>query len=340
MRTVENTYLALLVGRYVIHYDDGKTSLFKRELLLNGLWPFNDPCGKNLTRINDVVLVAELLTELLCFGTGIPGDDAIHQRGTEEIIGFDPRGKFLLQPPEINVLLYTFFQFIAVVVDQLAGQDDKALKSELPALIEQQSKLCGEAGGRSIVRFAGRIISNAGLRGIGSDKTKLRIFGAGEVFLKLLGDIQAAGNTGDDAPALHSFPVLPAAQKQRIQPVLWGETGVEAGGGGLRQHNFCVEPGLLVHNVNEIINKGAQEVSFSKLQHAFRGVFQQITGIALLFQSLIRQSFHRGSPSDQKDIYSIDKMPRLGQSEIREKDVKKPGRKPRNANPVTMQKMK
>ena len=45
----------------------------------------------------------------------------------------------------------------------------------------------------------------------------------------------------------------------------------------LHEDNLGIKAGLFIHNINKIIDKSAQEVSFPELQHAFRRMFKQIT---------------------------------------------------------------
>lgn len=138
--------------------------------------------------------------------------------------------------------------------------------------------LAGNAAGGRVVLLAGGIEDDARLGGVGDDKAQIRIFGAIEQDAPIPLRIEAAGSAGNHAGALHWLSVLAAAEDQRIQPLL---RGVEVGGlgmaaAGLHQHHLGVKARGLVHLVDEVLHKGAQEIALAELQHALRRVLQEI----------------------------------------------------------------
>ena len=185
-------------------------------------------------------------------------------------------------------------QFLPVVVDKLAREDDEAFEAQFPALMQEERKLRGESGGRRVVRLAGGIEGDAGLGGVGDHKAQLRLARAVEELFPIALWVETAGGRGNDARCFHRLAVLAAAQDQGVEPVLLAEAigrlGVTAA--GLHQHDLGVKAGFLVQLIDKVVGKGAKEIALAELHDFFGGVFKQKALIALFFQSFKRQSFH------------------------------------------------
>ena len=160
--------------------------------------------------------------------------------------------------------------------------------------MEEKRKLGRKTGGRRIVSSAGRIKGNACFCGVGNHEAQFWLARAIEKLRPVALGIQAPGSSGDNTRAFHSLPVLTPTQDQCIETILFRETirrfGMPAS--RLNQHNFAVQASLLVHLINKMVCKSAQEVAFAKLHDALRRVFKQITGIAQFFERLKCQSIH------------------------------------------------
>ena len=52
----------------------------------------------------------------------------------------------------------------------------------------------------------------------------------------------------------------------------------------LHEHDLGVEAGLFIHQVDEIVREGAQEVALAELDDLLRRFLEEITGLALLFE--------------------------------------------------------
>ncbi len=161
-------------------------------------------------------------------------------------------------------------------------------------MVQDLGQLAGEGGGGGVGKLAGRIVDDAGLGGVGDDD--LQIVGGGQVHhgLEALGliGVQAAGHGGDNPAVIHLFPSLAAPQIQGVQAFLLVDHVCQARGDGLNQAALAVPAGLLVGQVEPVIDKGPQEIAFAELHHLFRGALENVALIAGLFQGGIIEFFH------------------------------------------------
>ena len=85
-------------------------------------------------------------------------NDAVHQSGAEGVGVVHPVDEFSFQIPILGVVVAALLQLFAVVVDQLAAQDDQTLIRSavecLVALVQHAGQLCGEAVGRNLIEGA------------------------------------------------------------------------------------------------------------------------------------------------------------------------------------------
>ena len=158
--------------------------------------------------------------------------------------------------------------------------------------VQETGQFAGEGCGRLVVKFARRVVGDAGLGGVGSQVTQVGVVGALQQCLVILIRIDAAGHRGDDALGVDLLAVFEAAQIQRVQALLLVDHFGQARGDGLAQHHFAVEAAFFVGHVKEIIHESAQEVALAELQHFFGRVLQQIAVITHLLQSFVRQFVH------------------------------------------------
>ena len=89
----------------------------------------DDPQMEDLSRIHHIVLFTDPLTQSLMLISRESSHNTVYQSGTEIILPGQPGFKLFPQFPQIRILKATFLQFFSVVVDQLAGQDDKSLQN-------------------------------------------------------------------------------------------------------------------------------------------------------------------------------------------------------------------
>ena len=167
MSAVEDAYLALLIGRHVVHHLNGESRLLEGKLVPDGLRPLNDPGREDLSGVDELVLISQLFPEARRVRLRRAGDNPVHQSRAEDILCFKPRGKAVLQCPELYIFIDAAAEFLAVVIDKLTGEDDDAGKAQLPALMQEKREFRGESGRRRILRPAGRVKGDPRLRRIG-----------------------------------------------------------------------------------------------------------------------------------------------------------------------------
>ena len=295
---VQDTYLALLVRAHIGGNEDVilEASLAEGQNVVQLGVTLDDPDAKDLADIQQRVSIAVLGFQFSNFlrVADAAGNDAVDQRAAEGAVLVDVLLEAVLQAPLLDVLVDTLQQFLAVVVDQLAGQHDDALLACLIAVIQHLGQLAGEAGCGNVLQLAGGVVDDAGLSGVGDDDLEVVAGGNGHHLVKILFliRVQAAGHAGDHALVIDLFAVFAAAQIQGVEALLLVDHLGQAGGDGLDQHALAVPVSLLVGQVEPVVNESAQEVALTELQDLFGGIFQDITVIAGLFQNLVIQSFH------------------------------------------------
>ena len=171
------------------------------------------------------------------------------------------------------VLLDAVLQHVAVQENQLAGEDNQALRGVavegLPAAVEQLHQLAGIAAGGSVVQFAGGVEGDAGLGGVRDDEANLGLVGQSHEGGILAVWVQGAANHVDALQRIHGLAVLAALQVDVVQAVLAVEPFCHTALDRLYDNDRTVEVGLLVHVPDNPINERAEEVSFAKLNHFF-----------------------------------------------------------------------
>ena len=148
-----------------------------------------------------------------------------------------------------------------------------------------------------------------GFCGIGDDD--LQIFAPGKfqyafpVFVR----IDAAADRGDHPLVIHLYAFFTPAEIQGIQAFLFVNQLRQSLGYGLHQHDLAVKSGFFIRDINEIVHKGAQEISFAELHHFFRSLFQNITIITCLFQYIIVQLIHLFTLQYGISILNLHRIP-------------------------------
>ena len=303
MGAVQDADLALLIGGDVGHHHDVDAGLLERELVLQPGRALDDPDAEHFAHVQHLVVVAVGLLDggHLLGVADAAGDDAVHQGGAEGVGVVHPVDESLLQAPVGGVVVAALLQLFAVVVDQLAGEDDKALAGvaaeRLVPLVEHAGQLGGEAVGGHLVKGAVALgVGDAGLGGVGGDDLQVGAGGQGQHLgpLALAVGAHAVGHAGDHPLVVHLLALFAAAQVEGVQALLGvdpvGHLGEVAD--GLHQADLAVPAGLLVGNVKEVVHEGPQEVALAELHHLDGGVLQDVPVITGLREYLIIQSFH------------------------------------------------
>ena len=172
MGTVEDADLALFVrGDVGSHKDTRKTSLHKGKLLGKRLVALDAPHLEGLAHGQEGILVVQTLGNRrgLLRIADAAGDDGVDERGADGAVVSHPLRKLVLPAPVAHILVHDAQQLLAVVIDELAGEDDDARLTGSPAGVEHLGKLGGEARRWHVVGLAGRVIGDTGLGGVGDD---------------------------------------------------------------------------------------------------------------------------------------------------------------------------
>ena len=274
VRAVEHAHLAQLIRGDVLREDDVAARLLEGQLVLDPGRAFDDPQAERLGGVEHVVAVAEFLVERLGLAARVAGDDAVHQRGAEDVFLLQPGLERLGKPPLLGGLQAALFEVAAVVVDQLAGQQDEAgalLAAEGgEALIEQAGQLAGVGGLRLVVKAVLAGVDDARLGGVGDDDAHIRVVRQRQIALEIFIRGEAALDALDDALVLAGLAVHLTAQDQGIQAVLLVEHGNHAALDGLYNHHAGVHTGFFVGHINHPVAEGAQETALAELNDALR----------------------------------------------------------------------
>ena len=89
----------------------------------------DDPEKEDLSAVEKVVLVSELLADLLRFSPRVTRDDPVYEAVAEIAGGIEPCDESFLELPFLCILLDDPLEVVAVLVYQLARDDDDALVS-------------------------------------------------------------------------------------------------------------------------------------------------------------------------------------------------------------------
>ena len=291
MGAVEDADLALFVGHHVGHHRAVEPCGLEWELVFQPCGTFDVPHAENFTYVNELVPVAVFRLHLgqHFFIPDPAGDNAVHQGGAEGALFPYVFPEALAQAPLVAVFFHTGPQNLAVVVDELAGQNHQARFSRLIAAVQHLGQLSGEGGGRHIFQVAAGVVDDARLGGVADHKFQVVAFGHFHQGVEacLLAQVQAPGHRGNDALSVHLFPVFTAPEIEGVQPLLVID-GLNQPGlvthCGLNQHAFAVPVCLLVGNVKKVLRKGPQEIAFAELEHLFRCALAEESPISQLLK--------------------------------------------------------
>ena len=208
---------------------------------------------------------------LRCFIRRVTGHDAIHQGRAESVLLFQPGLERLAQVPLVGGLEAALLQVAAVIVNQLARQQNEAgtLRSAEggKALIKQAGQLAWEGRLGLAVKavFAG--IHDAGLRRIGDDHAHVLVVRQRKVALKILIRRESALHALNDAGILHRLAIHLTAQNLGVQAVLFIQHADHAALDGLHDHNAGVHTGGFIGLINHPVTESAEEAALAKLNH-------------------------------------------------------------------------
>ena len=301
--TVQDADLALLVRGDIGHDHNVDAGLLERELVLQTCGALDDPDAEDFADVQNGIVVAVGLfqSSQLLLVTDTARNDAVHQSGAEGVGLVHPVDELRFQIPVLGVVVAALLQLFAVVVDQLAAQDDQALVGSalerLVALIQHTGQLCGEAVGGHLVECAVALgVGDASLGGVGYNSLQICRAGQSQHFVPLAVHIgaDAVGHAGDHTLGIDLLALLTAAQIQGVQTLLLVDPVSHLGevADGLHQLDFAVVACFFVCDIIEVVHECAQEVALAELHDLDRCILQDVAVIARLLKNLVIQSFH------------------------------------------------
>ena len=281
MRAVEQRDLPLVVrglGRDEQHVQAG---LVGRELGGDLLRRLDHPQVEDFGLVQQMVVIAHALAKLRGGVARISRDNAVHERGIHAAGLLEPGAEVRTQVPQVDVLTDALLQVLAVLEDQLAREDDEALRlvalEVLPAVVQQLGEFAGIGRCGGIVQLAGRIEGDTRLGRVGDDEPHLRLLSELQVALEVLIRAQAAADDVDQIDAVHGLAVLQSLEIQVIQAVLLVEPADHALLDGLDHDDGAVEIGFLVGLPDNPLDERAEEVALTELDDLF-GVLLRLRG--------------------------------------------------------------
>ena len=270
VRAVEEAHLARAVGLHVGRVDDVDSGLLEREFLLEiescfglGLGNFDDEEVEGFAAHENVVALAELLLVAFGgFGVGTAGDDAVDERGAEHALVFDPCREFRVVPVG-NVLEDALLEVVAVVLDQLARNEDEALAVRRLARLEELCDLERE-------RVGVLAVFDSGFGRVRDDEAK----GFKLHRLLDLGPVAAGAEHLLDRAVLFDdldgLAALDSAQARMVEAVAvvedFGRRG-EFVADRLDDAHRAVEVCVVVHLLHHPVDEAAEEVALSELKN-------------------------------------------------------------------------
>ena len=284
-----DAHLALFVRGYVGNDEDVgfQSGLAEGQYLVQSRIPLDDPQPENLADVQQGIGIAVLLLQLgrLPEIADAAGDDPVNQRTAEGARLVDILLKSVFQSPLFAVPVYTCLQFLAVVVDELAGEDEDALLACPVAAVEHLGQLAGEGGTGLIGEPAGGIVDDTRLGGVGHDDFQIVAGGDRHHLLEafLLIGVQTAGHGRNDPLFVHPLTVATASQVQGVQPLLFIDLLGQTGRDGLHQNALAVPAGLFIGQVKPVVRESPQKIALAELQNLLRRLFQKIAGVTRLF---------------------------------------------------------
>ena len=161
---------------------------------------------------------------------------------------------------------------MAVLEDELAGEDDESLRriaiEGTEAVVKQLGELGGLGGGRCVVQATCRVKGDAGLCSVGDDEADVRLCSQGQEGIVVCVGVHCAADAIDELQRVHGLAVNEALQVDMIETVLRLQTICHALCDGLDDDDRSIEIGALVHLPHNPIDECAKKVAFAKLYDA------------------------------------------------------------------------
>ena len=163
---------------------------------------------------------------------------------------------------------------MSVQENQLTRHDDESFVScsveSFEATIEQLSEFARIGRGWCISQLAGRVESDASLCGVGDDEANLWLLSQSHEGLILAIRIEGSADAVNAGEGVDLLTIQTSLQIDMIETILSIEPIDHASLNRLNHHHRGVEVGLLVHVIDNPIDKATQEIAFTKLDDSLR----------------------------------------------------------------------
>ena len=275
MRAVKNRHFTLFIRLNIVHDQDVKRQLIQTQLCGQGLRPLNNKQVEMFSGIEETIFIPQLFFNLRGFITRIAGHDTVYERRTEGVRLIQPGDKRFRQRPLLGIAQHQFTQRLAVVINQLAGNDHPTFirrAGEVAVAFKQQaSQFCRIAYRWRIVKTVAGVVADPGLSGIGKHKAHIRIMRQTQQLLIIGIGADFTIYRSNQTRIAHRFALLiQAANNRGIEAVLGAERRRECALNRTHDHHAGIQVGMLVQQIDLPVDKRAQEVAFAKLNDTFR----------------------------------------------------------------------
>ena len=260
VRAVKNSYLSCAVHLKLIGSDDNvEVRGGERKLAIKIVICLNYPKMEELGCIYHIILVAE--TEVLA--AGIARVNTVNESVGEYILFVYEAFEAIAEIPEISILKNAPLEVISISVNKLAGEENKAVKTELISSLKKKSYLCGEGLGRSVRNLVLRGENDARLCGVGNYKAEIGVLCKREICAKVIIGLNASGDNVTNG-FIYAFN---ASYYVGIYTILSGEHITHTLLDGLNNYYVAVKIGRFIYLLKHPINEAAKEAALAELNN-------------------------------------------------------------------------
>ena len=282
--TVEQCHFACMIRFLVVGDKHVQACLVCGKLFLQLLYGhvfsfFDNPQVESLGLDHKIVLIADLLLDFADVFTREAWNNSVDKRCTDEaIVGKPILEAFIVTSevvfPQFYVLIDTFFQPMPIEENQFTRHDNHSFvggSMEILVTVEQElNQLAGIAGCRLVCKLAGFIKGNTSFSGVGNDKSHLGLLCQSHESLMLCVGVEGTADSINTCQRVDWLTIFFSLQIQMIEAILSVEPVNHAVFNRLNYNDRSVEVCLLIHVEDNPVNKGAEKITFSKLDDSLR----------------------------------------------------------------------
>ena len=283
VRTVQQRHFALVIRFLALGDEDVQSGFVSRELGFqffdrHVLRFLDHPEVEDLGLHHEVVVVTHFLLDSRDVFAREARYDTVHEGSAYIVVFLKPlfeTGIVCTEIifPELDILADTILEVVSVEEDQLTRHEDKTFGrvavEGLVATEQQLHQFAGISRSRCVCEFASRVECDTCLRGVGDDKTDLRLLCQCHVCPVLGIGVQGTTDNIDTLQRVDRLTFQTTLQVHMIQAVLTVEPLHHTFVNRLNHNHRTVEIGLGIHVPYNPIYECAEEVAFTKLDDSF-----------------------------------------------------------------------